>query len=75
MHTPKGWYEYILVVMVHLTEFAQAYATTNKSARTVADRIFSDFVLKFGFPTQIHHNRAQEFEKSIDMSGCRTKRH
>ena len=62
---PAGGYEYILVVIDPSTRYAQVYATTNKSAKTVAQKIFNDFVSKFGIPNAILHDQGKELENRL----------
>ena len=60
-----GGYEHIFVIVDHFIRYVQAYATWNKSAKTVANKLYNDFMLCCGFPHKIRHNQGGEFETKL----------
>ena len=61
----KGDYEYVLVVTDHFTRYVQAYPTKNESAKSAADKLRNNYILTYGFPCQIHHDRGKEFDNML----------
>ena len=51
--------------MDHFTRFAETYATKDKSAKTVSDKFYNDFILRFGFPGHFYHGHIGEFENDL----------
>ena len=61
----SGDYEYLLVITDHFKMFVQVYPTTNKSARTAAEKLYNDFILRYGIPEKLLSNRGREFENEL----------
>ena len=49
----------------HYTGFTQAYPTASKKAKTATERLYSDFMLRFGLPDKILHDQGGEFENDL----------
>ena len=72
-----GGHGYILTVIDHFTRYAQEYPTTNKSARTAAEKIFNDFILRFGFPARTLYDQGTGnnlFHHLEQLTGIRRSR-
>ena len=61
----KGGFRYALVAIDHFTRFCQFYATRSVSSVAAAGKIFNEFILKFGFPTKIHHDQGGAFNSDL----------
>ena len=64
LDTCSGGYQYLLVLIDHFSKFVQVYPTTNKSAKTAADRLYNGFMLRYGLPGKILHDQGREFENN-----------
>lgn len=73
----SGGYEYISVIVDHFTKYTQAYATRSKSGKTVAQKSFNDFILRFGIPDRIVNDQAGESENKLfkELEKCLRLKH
>ena len=65
LDTCVGGFQYLLVIKDHLTQYTQLYSTRNKEAKTAAEKLFNDYVLRFGMPGKIIHDQGREFENKL----------
>jgi transposase InsO family protein len=66
----KGGFENVLVITDHFTRYAQAYPTTNQTAKTTARVLFEKFVVHYGFPERIHSDRGANFMSNLISELC-----
>jgi len=62
--------EYIMVLQDYFTKWSEAYALPNHRAITVADKLVTEFICKFGCPHQIHTDQGREFESNLFHAIC-----
>ena len=63
--TCAGGLQYVLVTTDHFTRYTQVYHTRNKQAKTVATKLFNDYILRFGTPCKIIMEQGREFENKL----------
>ena len=67
----KGGIENVLMVTDHFSRYAQAFPTTNQTAKTTAKILFDKFIVHYGFPARIHSDQGQTFESKVIQELCR----
>ncbi|KAI7814030.1 hypothetical protein IRJ41_006648 [Triplophysa rosa] len=55
----------VLVVTDHFTRYAQAYATKDQKALTVAKILWEKFFVYYGLPARIHSDQGRDFESKL----------
>lgn len=70
LHTTENGNNYIIVVGDYFSKWAEAYAVPNHTAQTVADKLVTEFICRFGTPTSIHTDQGREFESDLFKAIC-----
>lgn len=68
--TPRG-NKFVLVVTDYFTKWTESYAIPNQEATTVAEKLVSEFVCRFGVPREIHSDQGSNFESKVMAEVCK----
>ena len=63
--------KYILVVTDYFTRFAEAYGLADIETPTVADKLFTEFICRYGLPLQIHTDQGAQFTSDLFVVLCK----
>jgi transposase InsO family protein len=61
----------VLVITDHFTRFARAVPTRNQTTRQVAEVLWKNFFLDFGFPKKLHSDRGGSFTSKLAKELCK----
>ena len=68
--TPRG-NRFVLVVTDYFSKWTELYAIPNQEATTVAEKLLSEFVCRFGFPRELHSDKGTNFESKVMAKVCK----
>lgn len=63
--------QYIMIIGDYFSRWKEAYAIPNHTAITVADKLTTEFICRFGVPTRIHTDQGREFESGLFSEVCK----
>ena len=61
----SGGFQYILVITNNISRFVQAYPTRNNEAKTAAEKLCNDFILRFDILGSILHDQGRGFQNGL----------
>ena len=62
---------YVLVVTDYFTKWTEGYAIPDQTAPTVAEKLVSEFICRFGVPRQLHSDQGTNFESKVMAEVCK----
>ena len=62
---------YVLVVTDYFTKWTESYAIPDQSATSVAEKLVSEFICRFGVPRQLHSDQGTNFESKVMAEVCK----
>ena len=63
--------KFILVVSDYFTKWTESYPIPNQEAITVAEKLVSEFICRFGVPRQLHSDQGTNFESKVFAEVCK----
>lgn len=61
---------FIIVVQDYFSKWAEAYPVPNEQALTVAEKVVSEWVCRFGAPHTLHSDQGTNFESAVFQGMC-----
>jgi transposase InsO family protein/ribosomal protein L21E len=68
--TSSAGNSYVLVVCDYFTKFTESYAIPDISAQTVADKLSTEWICRYGCATVIHSDQGGQFESELFQALC-----
>jgi len=68
--TSSNGNSYILVVCDYFSKYSEAYPLPDMSAETVADKLSTEWISRYGAPVTLHSDQGRNFESELFHSLC-----
>ena len=63
--------KFVLVVSDYFTKWTESYPILNQEAATVAEKLVSEFICRFGAPRELHSDQGTSFESMVFAEICK----